>query len=102
MGIEKTNLPSPDLLLNESFVFNTSGDYYDVQEVEDVPGPESMFIPYYLCSCLVALMAVSVFLRVDFLIKLIIMILTSVVHILLIAYPENEYFMTYYGGHRDG
>ena len=63
------------------------------------------FVPsfqYYLCSTLMALLAVSVFLRVDFLLKLLVMVGTAGMHMFLISFVSKNYFLTYYDGHNDG
>jgi len=49
-----------------------------------------------------ALLAVSVFLRVDYLLKLIVMICTSVTHIVLVSYVNRELFAEYYVNYNDG
>ena len=53
-------------------------------------------LQHYLCSSLIALLAVSVFLRVDFLLKLVVMIVTSLVHIILVSYVRRDFFAVYY------
>jgi hypothetical protein len=44
----------------------------------------------------VALVAVSVFLRVDFLLKLVLMIVTASVHVFLISHVSSDFFRFYY------
>lgn len=61
-----------------------------------------LFFQYFLCSCLIALVAVSVFLRVDFLLKLVIMISTGVGHVLLVSYYNQDFFKVYYLNYNDG
>ena len=53
-------------------------------------------LQHYLSSSLIALMAVSVFLRVDFLLKLLVMILTSLIHVTLVSYVRRDFFAVYY------
>lgn len=49
-----------------------------------------------------ALLAVSMFLRVDYLFKLLIMIATAAVHMVLVAYVSRDFFASYYNDYNDG
>ncbi len=49
-----------------------------------------------------ALLAVSVFLRVDYLFKLLIMIATAATHLVLVSYINREFFASYYNEYNDG
>lgn len=60
------------------------------------------WLQYYLCSCLMSLVAVSVFLRVDYLLKLIIMSATAGVHLFLVSYVNKQFFASYYDDYNDG
>lgn len=49
-----------------------------------------------------AILAVSMFLRVDYLFKLIIMICTAGVHMFLVSYVSRDFFAAYYTDYNDG
>lgn len=49
-----------------------------------------------------ALMAVSMFLKVDYLLKLIVMICTSATYMFLVSFVSREFFATYYTDYNDG
>ncbi|CAG7819624.1 unnamed protein product, partial [Allacma fusca] len=88
---------------NDSIGINeTDYNFTEILQIRHESRQEIIFVPYYLCSCLIALVAVSVFLRVDFLLKLIIMIITSVAHVALVSYVSHDFFSSYYDKFNDG
>ncbi|ODM97760.1 Adenylate cyclase type 2 [Orchesella cincta] len=91
--------------------FNRSSLYEDLNNFtrfdsmrisENYDYSDVIYVPYFLCSCLIALVAVSVFLRVDFLLKLVIMISTGVGHVMLVSYYNQGFFRAYYLNYNDG
>ncbi|XP_050502615.1 adenylate cyclase type 2-like isoform X2 [Diabrotica virgifera virgifera] len=68
--------------------------------VEDIPDVIVVqYVPTYLYSSALVLAAISVFLRMGFLLKLLLMVLSVVVHILIYSYLE--FFQEYHDVHDD-
>ncbi|XP_017783531.1 PREDICTED: adenylate cyclase type 2 isoform X3 [Nicrophorus vespilloides] len=67
--------------------------------VEDVEAPIIEYVPTYLYSSALSLAAISVFLRMGFLLKLVLMVATATCHISIYSYLE--FFQDYHDAHDD-
>ncbi|CAG9864467.1 unnamed protein product [Phyllotreta striolata] len=87
---------SPEIMdeYNSSFYWNAS-----TRTPEDVAIVVVQYVPTYLYSSALVLAAISVFLRMGFLLKLSIMVLSAVSHVVIYSYLE--FFQEYHDYHDD-